>query len=262
MKTLILGAGKMVEAILVGLKEETDLSNYILYSPSGESAKKLAQSIGCRYVLCLDEVREVDFVWLGCKPQQLKALASSISGKFKHATFVSLLAAVPEVEQLKILAVNKLVRVMPNLPVKFKRGVTLLSSSSAKEDLKKVKSLFSLLGLAHEVMESELDELTLLTGSGPALFYEFTKCLFHSFSSLAPAEREKLSRMVLQGAGEAVAIDDNDLDVMINAVTSKGGVTIAVLENWRKNGMDKLISDGVRSGLKRSEEIKDSLLHN
>ena len=262
MKTLILGAGKMVEAILVGLKEETDLSNYVLFSPSGESAKKLANSIGCRYVLSLDEVTNPDFIWIGCKPQQLKALSNSIEGKFKGSTFVSLLAAVPEMDQRKILSTEKLIRVMPNLPVQFKKGVTLLSTTSAQEELKKVKSLFSLIGIAHEVKESELDELTILTGSGPALFYEFTKYLFQSFSSLTSEEREGLVRMVLQGVGESVAREKKDLESMINAVTSKAGVTIAVLEHWRKNGIERLISDGISSGMARSEEIKDSLLQN
>ena len=262
MKVLILGAGKMVEAILLGLKNESDLSQFYLYSPSGKTAEALAKKVGVNFVSSLDEVQSPEWVWLGCKPQQLSDLARSISGKFSQSTFVSMLAAVSESDQRKILGISKLIRIMPNLPVKYKKGITLISSDSAPAEMKQVKNLFSLVGLSQEVKESELEELTLLTGSGPALFYEFTRHLAASFTSLSLIEREGLARMVLSGSGVSLESASEELEQMIGQVTSKAGVTIAVLDEWRNLKLNELILSGVTAGKKRSIEISQTLRGN
>ncbi len=259
MKILILGAGNMTEAILEGLKNEADLSEFYIYSPSGISARELAKKVGAKSVSSLDEVKDPAFVWIGCKPQQLKDLAKNIAGKFSNATFVSMLAASSEADQLKLLQVKKLIRIMPNLSVRFKSGVTLVSSQTGAQEVNKIVALFSLLGLALEVGEEELEELTLLTGSGPALFYEFTKYLTQSFSSLTENERERLGRMVLTGAGDSVRMNYHPLSKLIDGVTSKAGVTIAVLEAWRQSSLQNEIKAGIDQGKLRSLQIKDSL---
>lgn len=259
MKVLVLGAGKMASAILEGLKNEVDLSRFYIYSPSGVSADALAKSVGAVHIKTLDEVTP-DYVWIGCKPQQLKDLAEQLNGRFQQATFISMLAALTEKDQLHILGVKKLIRIMPNLSVRYKKGITLISTESANANLAQIKTLFSLIGLAKELPEAQLEELTLLTGSGPALFYEFTKMLSASFTSLDDQEREELARMVLLGAGISASSSSDTLASMIDGVTSKAGVTIAVLEEWRRLRLNELMLKGVANGKRRSEEIK-ALLH-
>ncbi len=256
MRVLVLGAGKMVAAILEGLKNETDLSQFYLFSPSGKSAKALALNVGANAVDSLDEVKDPQYVWIGCKPQQLQELASTLPSKFLKATYVSMLAALSEESQLRTLGATKLIRIMPNMPVKYKKGITLCSSSSAPQELKLVSNLFSVLGVSQIVSETELEELTLLTGSGPALFYEFTKNLGQSFTSLTDAEREELARMVLLGSATSADASKESLETMIGNVTSKAGVTIAVLEKWRELELSGLIKQGISAGKVRSQAIR------
>lgn len=256
MKVLVCGAGKMVEAILEGLQNEMDLSQFYIYSPSGVSAKNLAQKVGANWVASPQEVAQPEWVWVGCKPQQLKELGATLGGHFEHSIFVSMLAAIPESYQCQLLGIKKLIRIMPNLAVRYKSGVTLISSLSATDSLPRIRTLFSLLGLAQEVTESELEELTLLTGSGPAFFYEFAKTLSESFTSLSQTQRENLARHVLQGAAITCQKGDGKLDDLISSVTSKGGVTIAVLEKWRSSGMKELTLRGIERGKERSLELK------
>lgn len=259
--TLILGAGKMMEAILLGLKNaQVDFSLTTIYSPSGKSAESLAAKVGAKWTLRLDDVRDVETVWVGCKPQQLKDLAQSLNDLFKDALYVSVLAALPESDQLKILNRKRLIRVMPNIPVKFNLGVVLLSSISGATDIPKTKSLMEKLGTALNVSEVELEELTLLTGSGPAFFYEFTKSLSESFTSLDESKREDLARRVLLGAAMNASNETSTLETQINAVTSKGGVTIAVLNEWRGLNLKDLMRKGIAKGKERSAELKALLL--
>ena len=65
--------------------------------------------------------------------------------------------------------------------------------------------------------------------------------------------------MVLFGAGLSASASNETLGTMIDGVTSKAGVTIAVLEEWRKLKMNELMLKGVTTGKKRSDEIKESL---
>lgn len=256
---LILGAGKMVEAILVGLSSSMSLGDFIIYSPSGESARKLAEKVGATHVTDLDELRP-RWVLVGCKPQQLKDLRVTIGDRFQNALFVSLLAAVPEEDQCSILGVRRLIRCMPNLPVRLQQGVTLLSSESARSELTSFQELFSKLGVGLLVSEEELEELTLLTGSGPAFFYEFARHFAASFSSLDQKRREELVRQVLSGAAASVRHESSSLQELTNSVTSRGGVTIAVLDCWRESGFKELIEKGVLAGKKRARELKSLLL--
>lgn len=256
MKVLVLGAGKMVQAILLGLKHTEDLSQWMIFSPSGTSAKNLANQMGAQHVADLSVASEADFILVGCKPQQLLSLKETIGDRFKNTLFVSLLAAVSEKDQLRTLGARELIRCMPNLPVEFRKGVVLLSSKSARDKVVSFQRLFSKLGMGLVVSEDELEELTLLTGSGPALFYEFTQRLSEAFHSLDSLKREELARAVLMGAAITVEKDQASLQELVKRVTSKGGVTIAVLEAWRREGFGGFLRKGIEQGKLRAEEIK------
>jgi pyrroline-5-carboxylate reductase len=256
MKVLILGAGKMVEGILTGLIGKIPMDDWSIYTPSGISAKTLAQKVGAKAVSDLGAIENPEWILVGCKPQQLASLKVTLQGKYPNALYVSLLAALSEADQMKTLGITNLIRVMPNLAVKYNQGVSLISTESAKNQLLRIEEIFNLLGEVVKVSENELEELTLLTGSGPAFFYEFAKNLAQSFTSLDPAKREHLARKVMAGAAVMSNNESQSLNEMINAVTSKAGVTIAVLEDWRARNLAEFVGAGVSAGKKRSAEIK------
>lgn len=263
MRALILGAGKMTSAILQGLSGLEDMSEWMIYSPSGKSAQTLADNVGARFIMNLDEVKDVDFILLGCKPQQLKDLKVKIGERFSTDLFLSLLAAISEKDQLEILGAQKLIRVMPNLPVKDRVGVSLLCSQTVDDKMLRIfLEMFQKIGKAQLVKENELEELTILTGSGPALFYEFTKNLSESFQSLDKEAREDLARQVFLGSAISAQKNSENLNQLIDAVTSKGGVTIATLEAWRTQKLGELLKMGIKQGQKRAQELRDHLLQN
>lgn len=256
MRVLVLGAGKMTMSLLKGLKTSQNFSEWMIYSPSGSSAQKLASDIGAQFVADLSLVKNPDWILVGCKPQQLKDLKLTIGDRFKDALYVSMLAAISEEDQRKILGCTDLIRIMPNLPVETCDGIILLTSASAEGRLPFFQTFFSKLGFSLIVNEDEFEELTLLTGSGPAFFYEFAKDLSMSFTSLDFPTREKLTRLVLKGAASSLTLNQKPLEEHTEAVTSKGGVTIAVLEKWREENLNALIQRGIEAGKKRIEDLR------
>lgn len=250
MKVLVIGAGKMISAILAGLDAE-GMSSWGIVSKTGESAKKVADLYGLQFVDKQEDFGKPDWILLGCKPQQLKEI------KIPNVPVMSVLAAIPEKSQKEILGVSHLVRIMPNLPVRFNKGISLVSSTSSSH-LAYPLEVFGKLGTVKVMSEGELEELTLLTGSGPALFFEFAKSLASAFTSLSQEEREELTKALIQGV--AASTGEDSFQKLIDAVTSKGGVTIAVLEEWRRKNLSNVLADGVKNGLKRTEELKSHLL--
>ena len=259
MRVLVLGAGKMMGAILEGLKNGQDLSQWMIYSPSGKSAKELAQKVGAKYIQTPSEAGIPTHIFVACKPQQLQGLKDTIQETFNGCTFISLLAAVSEEHQKRILNASKLIRVMPNLPVAYCQGVSLISSTLPRSEVDFVIELFSKIGKSLLVSESELEDLTLLTGSGPALFYQFSQDLLSNFSSLSRPEKEELISQVMIGSGVMANSSEQPMSELTKSVTSKGGVTIAVLDEWQKNGFSQIVREGILKGKKRALEITDLL---
>jgi pyrroline-5-carboxylate reductase len=260
MNVLVIGAGKMTSAILEGFVGQMDFSQWMIYSPGGQSSKSLAQKIGAQVIGSLHEAKEPDWILVGCKPQQLQSLASNLPESLRGALFVSMLAAIPEKKQLEVLGASKLIRIMPNLPVKHREGVTLMCGQSAAGELKEFQKLFALLGMSLIVGEPELEELTLLTGSGPALVYEFTRSLAEGFTALTPTQREILAVQMLYGAALNAHKEKGQLQTKIDAVTSKGGVTIAVLEGWRRHSFLDTVKAGLLAGQERARAIAKEII--
>ncbi len=258
-KILVLGAGKMIEGILTGLQKKMDLSEVLIFSPSGLSAQKLAKKLGAKWAQDIQQT-DPDMILVGCKPQQIRELKRLIGDKFSEVPAMSILAAISEKTQREILGLSKLIRIMPNLAVAFNEGVSLVSSSSAPEFLPKIQEMFSHLGHVEMVSEKELEDLTLLTGSSAAFFYEFAHYLAESFGSLDPERREGLIRKVLMGASSTLKNSHEGLEELIGNVTSKGGVTIAVLEEFRRQGLDESVKAGVAKGHERARNLSSSIL--
>lgn len=259
MRVLVLGAGRMVQAILSGFKKTENLSEWVIYSPSGVSAQKLAGKVGARVTTDPLLVKNPDWILVGCKPQQLSDLGKTLQGAFKESLFVSILAALSESDQLEKLGGKELIRVMPNLPVEFNEGISLLASTSGQRRLSSMQSLFSKLGTSLVVSEDELEELTLLTGSGPAFFYEFARDLAGSFTSLDEVKREELVKQVFKGAAQTLVKNSESLEELTSKVTSKAGVTIAVLTYWREINLKEKLVSAISAGKKRAQEIRTTL---
>ena len=260
MKILVLGAGKMVEALLNGILP--DENKYYFYSPSGVSAEKLAAKFNAQAV-DKDLIPDPDFIVLAHKPQQLGQVAKELNGRFKEIPFISMLAAIDEQTHKKVLGATRIARIMPNLNVRFKRGVTLVSSVSFhKDELKFTLNWLSPTGLCLHVSEDQLNELTLLTGCGPALFFQFAIYLSKSFKSLPASELFKLTEQIMKGSAELLQEYPGDFEAAIKDVSSKGGVTEAILRAWDENHLNREIEKGIMAGRARSEKIQESILQN
>ena len=154
-----------------------------------------------------------------------------------------------------------IVRAMPNIPAAIGRGVMAAVAGEGLDPERRAVAE-RLLGAAGEVVwldeEAMIDAVTAISGAGPAYFYRFTEALAQAGRALGlPGEMaDRLAELTFTGSAallEGSGRDPADLRV---EVTSPGGVTAAALAKFdAEGGLDALVLDAVRSGLKRSREM-------
>ena len=253
------GCGHMAGALIEGWqKAGVDFAEAVAVRPSGR------QVDGVRTVTAIpDEPPPLRCV-LGFKPQMLGAIAPELAPKLSSDTvLVSMLAGV-EAETLRKLfpAVQSVVRIMPNLPVAERRGVTALFSHDADADLRKrMKGLFGLLGLAvWGESEAELSAIGSVAGAGPAYVARFIAALAKAGEGrgLAPGLAARIALETALGTALMAEARVETMDELARRVASPNGTTeagLAVLD--ADAALDWLIAQTIDAAALRGAQLAE-----
>jgi pyrroline-5-carboxylate reductase len=266
MKGIVLGCGNMSSAIIEGMSSVMDFKNTFFYTPSKTKAQILSQKVKGQFAENLEDIPlDPDFVILACKPQQFAELAKKLKGRFTSSPlYISILAATPRSLHESLLASDRILRVMPNMPARFKKGISLLLSSGGVTGEEKSfwENNFSQIGVVKWTKtEEEFNHLMLLCGSGPAFMYQWLLWLSQMSEDLTQKERETLIISVMEGAMASIKNDSaKSLETLIAEVTSKGGVTAAVLDGWKNENVLESLQKGWEKGHTRTSEIEQIII--
>jgi pyrroline-5-carboxylate reductase len=259
----VIGCGNMAQAIVKGMKNEFQNLNFLTYTPTYTRAKSLAKDVQGRAVKELSEMAAADILIIACKPQQFNDLVQQLKGLFdlsqKH--IVSIMASISIESIMSRLAADKVTRVMPNTPSLLQEGISLIyhNESVDQSERDKIEKYFSACSKIYP-MESEktFDEVTTITGSGPAYVFEFAKSLMKKNNSFGVDEGTS-QEMIVQLFRGALALmeknQDKPLQELIDQVTSKGGVTIEAIKMYREKELDHITSQAIDKAIARSHEL-------
>lgn len=265
----VIGCGNMAQAIVKGYAKKEPSKKFMTYTPSFTRAESLALEVGGKAIKELKEFAEVQTIVLACKPQQFNDLVISLKEtnldlSSKH--FISIMAATP-IDIIKSkLGVSKVTRVMPNTPALIGQGVSLVIHSDEVEKDQKllVHDFFSACGDVSEMPnEKTFDQVTTVSGSGPAYVFLFAKTFKDKLTSwgVADEEAKRIAIQLFRGSSELMSAESAlDLDELISKVTSKGGVTIEAVNSYKKDNLGEVTSRALDAAFSRSVEMtKDSL---
>lgn len=260
----VIGCGNMASAIVMGIHSGYQSLKFLTYNPTKSKAIDLAAKVKGEVVSSLDELDNVEYLLIGVKPQKFdelaaQLLASNIDLSKKH--IISMMASISIEAIKKKLNVSNITRIMPNTPIFYGKGVSLIMhsdeiSSHKKEELNKY---FKACSDVYEMQTEKIfDEVTTVTGSGPAYVYLFAQTFVEKLKSFGIDE--KLSQQMVTGLfeGSATLMKENvdeSLQKMIDQVTSKGGVTIEAVKNYRENNINGLTSNAIDQAIIRSNEL-------
>ena len=166
MRIAIIGCGNMGTGIAERLSASHQM---LLYDRDWNWTQELAKKVnGEAFQNIQEAVEKAQIIFLSIKPQNLHEVASTIKSHLRNDHIViSLLAGTP----LSVLRVDfsqcLLVRIMPNLAIRYGEGVIgIVESPNINVELrKKLEELLCPLGMIYWLKEDQVDALTSLTSS-------------------------------------------------------------------------------------------------
>jgi len=206
-----------------------------------------------------DLIARSDTIVLAVKPQQMGEVLHLFRGRAKKdAVVVSIAAGVTTRRLRRETGLRRIVRVMPNLPMKVGAGVIAWSAGrggTACEVL--VNRLFAPCGIVLRVPESRMDAVTAISGSGPGyLFFlaEIIEALWRAHGLPARAGR-KVAAQIFLGAGRLMQETGEAAGALRRKVSSPGGTTLAGLAVLEQRGVAEIFREAVAAAAKRSREL-------
>jgi pyrroline-5-carboxylate reductase len=267
-----IGAGNLVKAITTGhfsIAQEGANKGYgfeaAFYTPNGESAKALANSVGQAYVTELSELADCDILVLGFKPYQLAAVARAWPKEFEGKSIWSLLGATPVATIKQKLNVSSVARIMSNTPTEFRKGISLIYCPDGHLKFS-IDRFFGAVGLLHYCdQEFDLDRFTGPAGSAPAILLRMAQAMETSFIQLGlgPELARSFVLQHLDGCRELMSQKDDSVSELIDHICSKKGITVEGIQDLEKAKIDEIVaSTFTQMQLKIVQLLESSEKHN
>lgn len=259
----------MATSLISGLiADGYDAKRLTVSDPDSEKLAQLAARFGIRSVVDNHQaVKDADVVVLAVKPQILEAVACDLATTIQKQKplVISIAAGIPE-SSLRSWLGDKipLVRCMPNTPAMIQTGATGLHAGKGVSDEQKnlAESILRSVGITCWVaVESLMDAVTAVSGSGPAYFFLVMEAMEDAARSMG-LDEETARLLTLQTAlGAArMAMESNDSPAILRGkVTSPGGTTEKALEMFENGNLRELFRDALTAARNRSEELSKML---
>jgi pyrroline-5-carboxylate reductase len=258
------GAGNMAEGIVAAVvaKGVYPRETIIVSDPVAERRELFAKRFG---VAVTEDNRELvaasQRIILAVKPQGFDEVAAGITDLVTPVQlYISIMAGKSTAKVAAALGRGRVIRVMPNLPIKVGAGMAGIckGASASEADVADVQAIFNAGGSSVVVRnEGLMDAVTAVSGSGPAYFYYFVEAMVEGGKACGLSERESLALAENTCLGAArMMLETGEPPADLRAkVTSKGGTTQAALESMRQAGVDKAIRDAVLAAFRRGREL-------
>lgn len=258
-----LGAGQMAEAIARGIIAAEMAEPALLSASDPDPARReLFTEMGARAEDDnLAVVKESATLIIAVKPQALGDLLGQIGPALKEKQLViSICAGVPTAV-IEAASARKLrvVRAMPNLPMRVRMGATALcpGKNATAKDMATAGKIFSAAGRAVEVKEELMDAVTALSGSGPAYFYFLVEVMIEAGvqEGLNPTVARTLAIQTARGAAEMMVTEDLPPEELRRRVTSKAGTTEAAFKKIEELKVREGLKAAIAAAAARAREL-------
>jgi pyrroline-5-carboxylate reductase len=157
-----------------------------------------------------------------------------------------------------------LARCMPNTPALVGEGMSGLYCRPEVPEPQAALAAEALAAVGRVIRvddESLLDPVTAVSGSGPAYVFLFIEAMQQAARELGltPAQSRALSVQTFVGAARLAAQSTEDISVLRERVTSKGGTTERALASMREDQVLEAIVRAIRAANERARELGDQL---
>ena len=260
----IIGTGNMGSAIIGGLirKELVNPQNIFAYDIEVGRMDDFCKTFKVRKCANSREVvTRSSLVLLAVKPQNMRDVLYEIKPAVSTENWFLSIAAGITTSFMEETLGNKprVVRAMPNTPGLIGAGATAIAPGkyAGDDEVSTALKIFTSIGIAIKVIESNLDAVTALSGSGPAYFFYLIECLTDAAEAVGLNRdiASHLARQTALGAAK-LALDSTDTPAELRKkVTSRGGTTEAALDVLFENHFADIIQEAIQAATQRAAEL-------
>jgi len=264
-KIFFIGAGNMGGAILCALTENGyPVSSVFFYEPNDVAANKVAEkSKAARLPSLAEGFLKADIIFLCIKPQVFSkisaALHKEIEASGKEPIVVSIMAGVTLLSLRTALKIKNIIRSMPNIAVTVKKGTVAIAEEGGIEEsvLQTVEFLFSTCAYTVRVLESQMDAVTGLSGSGPAFVFQFAEALaLGGVKAGLPRDvAMNLALSTIEGSMEMLKGSRLNPEELTANVCSPAGTTITGIQELENRAFRGTVMAAIEAAVKRSMEL-------
>ncbi|WP_457679461.1 pyrroline-5-carboxylate reductase [Thermovibrio sp.] len=257
-----IGGGNMAEAFIGALVEGEFLlpSQVSVSDLKRERLDFLSKRYGVKTFLTnKDVVLNSDLIFLAVKPQVLTSVLNEIKELITPAQIlISMAAGYPIFKLEEVLGDDKkIVRIMPNILVKVRKGAVAYCDNKRLIDEEKELVLELLLktGKVYEIEESLFDAFTSVAGSSPAFIFLLIEAFCDGGVRLG-LPRDKVREIALQVIeGSCLMAKGEHPEVLKDKVSSPAGTTIEGLTALEENAFRFAFIEALKRACDRSREI-------
>jgi pyrroline-5-carboxylate reductase len=269
MKITFIGGGNMATALIAGLAGQlTAGANIHVVDPNADQLARLTDNYG---VTTAQQIGKAaggsDVIVLAVKPQQMREVAAALLPQLASTRplLLSIAAGIRGADLARWLGgYGAIVRTMPNTPALIGQGITGMVAMAGVSDEQKaaadniMKAVGATVWLDDEAL---IDPVTAVSGSGPAYVFYFIEAMQQAAQELGlSAEQGKqLALATFTGAAQLAARSPDEVSVLRERVTSKGGTTYAALSSMEQSGVKQAIVDAIKAASARGRELGEQL---
>lgn len=261
MRLGFIGAGNMATAILDAVVAHGIFppERIMISNPHPEKLEH-PRALG---VQVTDDNRQVasfaDVIVLAVKPQMYEQVLDGLHGCCERKCIVSIAAGISTGWLRTRLPDCRIIRVMPNTPLKLGLGATAVAQADdvPEELFRLVCSLFSAAGAVAVIPEEQMDAVIPVSGSSPAFFFRMADVMVQwaAAQGMEPQVALELAASAMKGSAEMLLRSGLSAGELTRQVCSPGGTTLAALGAFDERDFEGLMADAMERCAKRSKEL-------
>ena len=269
MKITFIGGGNMATALIAGLAGKlTAGANIHVVDPNSDQLARLAASYGVTTAQSIGAAGAgSDVIVLAVKPQQMREVAAALLTQLADARplLLSIAAGIRGADLSRWMkGYGAIVRTMPNMPALIGQGITGMvamegvsaAQKAAADDI--MKAVGATVWLDDEAL---IDPVTAVSGSGPAYVFYFIEAMQQAARELGLSKEQgkQLALATFTGAAQMAARSPEEIAVLRERVTSKGGTTYAALTSMEASGVKQAIVEAIKAASARGRELGEQM---
>ncbi len=252
-----IGCGKMGSALLEAWLEAGILCAAEVSVADPHTAEALSKRLGVQAASVEEVLGGSEEILLGIKPQQLSKLSLSKDQLVGRRIF-SILAGTPLTQLKEALPEARLIRIMPNISVLKRAGVSLILERGGAEELRRATQLFSAVGQVELLSEESLFSAgTALTGCGPAYFALMVEAMADGAVALGLSRTQALRMAAATARGASLLMEEGMHPALLkDAVCSPAGMSIRGVQVLETRGFRGCVIEAILAAEARSLEME------